>query len=152
MSSKIIMYSIERYNDSYRDSLLKIFWQHVPAFFAEHEEKDLILFLDNHAQDFFVCKDGDKVIGCGGHNFDGEDTGVLSWYMTDAGYMGKGVGAMLVQYNLERLREHEHIKRIRVRTSQLTDKFYEKFGFQLMFTKDDYWGKGLHLYQMEMDA
>lgn len=110
------------------------------------------MFLDNHAHDFYVCKDGDQVVGCGGHNFDGENTGVLSWYMTDANYMGKGVGAMLVQYNLDMLREHQHIKRIRVRTSQLTDKFYEKFGFKLMFTKDDYWGKGLHLYQMEMDA
>ena len=94
MPSKISMYTIERYNDNYRDSLLKIFWQHVPEFFAEHEEKDLILFLDNHAQNFYVCKDGDKVVGCGGHNFDGDDTGVLSWYMTDANYMGKGVGAM----------------------------------------------------------
>ena len=145
------MYTIEPYNDIYRNSLLKIFRQHVPAFFAAHEEKDLILFLDNHAQHFYVCKEDEKVIGCGGHNFDSEDTGVLSWYMTDADYMGKGVGGLLVQYNLDRLREHRHIKRIRVRTSQLTDKFYEKFGFKLIFTKDDYWGKGLHLYQMEMD-
>lgn len=144
------MYTIEHYNDTYRSDLLAIFRQHVPAFFAEHEEKDLVMFLDNHAQHFYVCKHSDKVIGCGGHNFDEDDTGVLSWYMTDANYMGRGVGAMLVQYNLDRLREHQHIKKIRVRTSQLTDKFYEKFGFKLIITKDDYWGKGLHLYQMEM--
>lgn len=140
----ITLYTQEHYN-----ALLDIFRQHVPEYFAAQEEKDLIMFLDNHVQNFYVCKDGDIVVGCGGHNIDGT-TGKLSWYMTHAQYMGKGIGKMLVQYNLEKLKGYEGINRIIVRTSQLTDKFYEPFGFKLIEVEKDYWAEGLDLYEMEL--
>jgi hypothetical protein len=38
-----------------------------------------------------------------------------------------------------------------VRTTQLTDQFYAKMGFQLERTEKDFWAKGLDLYQMRMN-
>lgn len=143
------MFIIEPYSHTHRNDLLAIFRMHVPAYFAPQEEKDLIMFLDNYAQNFYVYKDGDKLVGCGGHNIDGT-IGKLSWYMTHAQYMGKGIGKMLVQYNLEKLKGYEGINRIIVRTSQLTDKFYEPFGFKLIKVEKDYWAEGLDLYEMEL--
>ncbi|MFI5153644.1 MAG: hypothetical protein ACHQET_09945 [Chitinophagales bacterium] len=42
------------------------------------------------------------------------------------------------------------MKKIVVMTSQHAYMFYEKLTFQLKQTKNDYWGPGLHLYELEM--
>lgn len=144
------MYTIERYDDNNRDELLHIFRLNVPKYFAAEEEADLILFLDNYAQDFYVCKIDGKLMGCGGHNMK-DELGVLSWYIVHPDSHGMGIGRALVDHNIEVLKS-KGFKRIRVRTSQFTDKFYEKFGFELTHIEKDYWAKGIDLYQMEMDV
>jgi ribosomal-protein-alanine N-acetyltransferase len=142
------MYTIEQYVGQERVALLELFRLNVPLYFATEEEKDLHMFLDNHAQDFYLCKNNNVLVGCGGHNMK-DNLGVLSWYIVHPQYQGKGVGRLLVQHNLNLLKQ-KGFKHIRVRTSQLADKFYEKFGFNLIHTQKDYWAKGLDLYEMEM--
>lgn len=144
------MYTIEEYNDKDREELLKIFRLNVPDYFAAEEEQDLIMFLDNYADNFYVCKNDGVLSGCGGHNMK-DDLGILSWYIVHPGYQKKGIGRLLVDYNIAELKRKGY-KRIRVRTSQFTDKFYEKFGFILMHIEKDFWAKGIDLYEMEMDV
>lgn len=142
------MYTIEEYNDKDREELLKIFRLNVPDYFAAEEEQDLIMFLDNYADNFYVCKNDGVISGYGGHNMK-DDLGILSWYIVHPGYQKKGIGRLLVDYNIAELKRKGY-KRIRVRTSQFTDKFYEKFGFALMRIEKDFWAKGIDLYEMEM--
>lgn len=144
------MYTIEEYNDKDREALLNIFRLNVPGYFAAEEEEDLIMFLDNYADNFYVCKEESKLIGCGGHNMK-DDLGILSWYIVHPHYQKKGVGRQLVDYNIAELKRKGY-KKIRVRTSQFTDKFYEKFGFTLKRIEKDFWAKGIDLYEMEMDV
>jgi len=142
------VYTIEEYNDKDREELLKIFRLNVPDYFAAEEEQDLIMFLDNYADNFYVCKNDGVISGYGGHNMK-DDLGILSWYIVHPGYQKKGIGRLLVDYNIAELKRKGY-KRIRVRTSQFTDKFYEKFGFALMRIEKDFWAKGIDLYEMEM--
>lgn len=142
------MFTIERYTEKDKAAVVNMFRRHVPEYFAAHEEEDLLLFLDNYAQEFFLCKDGDVIAACGGHNIEGSH-GKLSWYITQSEYMGKGAGSMLVHYNLQALKD-AGVNRITVRTSQLADSFYVRFGFELLNIKKDYWSKGLDLYEMEL--
>lgn len=142
------MYTIERYDDKDRQALVEIFRLNVPKYFAIEEEQDLLMFLDNHAQDFYVYKSDGQLLGCGGHNMK-EDLGILSWYIVHPDSHGKGIGRLLVAHNINLLKE-KGFRKIRVRTSQFTDKFYEKFGFVLTYVEKDYWAKGIDLYQMEL--
>jgi ribosomal-protein-alanine N-acetyltransferase len=144
------VYTIEEYNDKDREGLLKIFRLNVPGYFAAEEESDFIMFLDNYADNFYLCRSEGELIGCGGHNMK-DELGILSWYIVHPGYHNKGVGRRLVEYNMAELKRKGY-KRIRVRTSQFTDKFYEKFGFILMHIEKDFWAKGIDLYEMEVDA
>lgn len=144
------MYTIEQYNDKDRQALIAIFRLNVPVYFAAEEEQDLIMFLDNHAHDFYVCKQDGHLLGCGGHNMK-EDLGILSWYMVHPQHQGTGIGSQLVERNLKELITKGY-KKIRVRTSQHACKFYEKFGFTLMRIEKNFWAEGLDLYEMEMDV
>ena len=144
------MYTIEQYDGTQRQAVAELFRLNVPEYFAAEEEKDLYLFLDNYAQDFYLCKHQEEIIGCGGHNRK-ENMGVLSWYIVHPDHHGKGVGTILVKHNLDRLRQ-KGFTHIKVRTSQHTDKFYEKFGFKLINIQKDYWAAGLDLYEMELNV
>ena len=75
---------------------------------------------------------------------------VLSWDIIHPDYQGKGVGKLLTQFRLDRIREIETIEKISVRTSQLVYKFYEKFGFELKEVVKDFWAKGIDMYRMEI--
>ena len=142
------MFTIERYTEKDKGAVVDMFRRHVPEYFAAHEEEDLLLFLDNYAQEFFLCKDGDTIAACGGHNIV-DSQGKLSWYITQPEYMGKGAGSLLVSHNIQVLKD-AGVSRITVRTSQLADTFYARFGFRLVEVQKDYWGKGLDLYEMEL--
>lgn len=143
------MFTIERYSAEHRVALIEMFRLHVPEYFAAEEEKDLIMYLDNFADNLFVyIKDG-IMAGCGGHNIDGT-TGKLSWYITHPDYCGTGVGTALAVHNLQLMKNDKNLERIIVRTSQFAYKFYERIGFELISVQNDYWAKGLDLYEMEL--
>lgn len=142
------MYNIEPYTDKYRQELIAVFRMHVPHYFAVHEEQELIRYLDNYAQDFYICKNGEQLIGCGGHNIE-KGIGKLSWYFVHPDFQQSGVGRLMAAYNIDALKKKGYSK-ISVRTSQYADKFYEKLGFRLIRVEKDFWAEGLDLYEMEL--
>lgn len=72
--------------------------------------------------------------------------------MVDPRHQGEGIGGKLLTYRLELLKLTPKIKKIKVRTTQLTHEFYAKYGFALVNTQKDYWAKGLDLYEMETNT
>ena len=60
-----------------------------------------------------------------------------------------GIGRALLTHRLELLNSMPEIKKIRVRTSQHANSFYEKGGFVLKEKIKDYWAIGFDLYMME---
>lgn len=90
-----------------------------------------------------------RIIGGGGIDFEEDGSASISWGMTHPNWHGKGLGTTLTQHRIARIKETDAHK-INVRTSQHTWEFYQKMGFTLFNTEKEYWGKGLDLYDMEL--
>jgi len=76
---------------------------------------------------------------------------VISWDIIHPDYQGQGIGRKLTEYRINHIKSlKEDIDTIIVNTSQLTDKFYAKFGFEITKTEKDYWAKGIDLCHMVM--
>jgi ribosomal protein S18 acetylase RimI-like enzyme len=141
--------TIRKYTDADRESVLHLLRLNTPRYFAPSEEKDLVYYLDNQADHYFVVESGGEMLGCGGFNFSDDRTvGKISWDIFHPGHQGKGLGSALTRYRIERLKEYDSVRIISVRTSQVVFKFYEKFGFRLQEVVKDYWAEGFDLYRM----
>lgn len=143
---------IRKHTDSDRKRIMELLKLNTPEYFSPEEEEDLIDYLDNHADNYYVIEDDNVIVGCGGFNLseDGE-TGKISWDIFDPQRQGKGYGSALTKFRIQRIKEIEEVKIVSVRTSQLVYPFYEKFGLELREVVKDYWAKGFDLYRLDSD-
>lgn len=143
---------IRSYKETDKRSVIKLIRGNTPEFFAPEEEEDLLFYLDNYAQNYFVVEIDNQVVGSGGYNI-AEDgiTAKISWDIIDSEAQGKGIGRYLTVYRIKDILKNKDIKILSVRTSQLAYKFYEKFGLTLREISADYWAKGLDLYRLDCD-
>ena len=143
------MINIRPYTPSDKEQLIALLRLNTPAYFDTTEEAGFITYLDNELEDYFVVEEGNSIIGSGGINYeDNHQTAIISWDIIHPKHQGKGIGKKLITHRINKIKENLKTNLIVVRTSQLTDKFYEKMGFDLEFVKKDYWAKGFDLYQM----
>ncbi len=141
---------IRPYTTTDDTQILRLFQLNVPTFFSEEEEKDLIDYLANERELYFVGEMAGQLIGCGGINFSADKSeAIISWDIFHPDFHNKGFGSQLLQFRLEKIHTFKEVKTIIVRTSQLTYPFYEKNGFELLETVKDYWAPGFDLYRME---
>ncbi|CAN5369489.1 hypothetical protein BH11BAC2_BH11BAC2_02490 [soil metagenome] len=145
-------FSIRKYLSEDRFGIISLFRLNTPEYFAVEEEKDLLYYLENHSDDYFVMVTNKEIIGCGGINYsEDKKMGTLSWDLFHPAYQKKGCGTKLTNFRIEKIRTSKEIKIISVRTSQQAFQFYEKCGFQLKEIIIDYWAKGFDLYRMEFE-
>ena len=137
------------YNPSDHQQVLNLFLFNTPQYFCPPEQNDLEQFLKEHAPTYFVLEESGLIIASGGYHIDG-NIGKLSWYMVHPQYHQKGMGSILINNSLKILQENLRLTKIEALTSQLAYRFYEKFGFILLATQENYWGPDMHLYQMEL--
>ena len=143
---------IRRYKTEDKNELIELIRLNTPQYFDPSEETDLSNYLDNELETYFVIEADHQIVGCGGINYEANATiGIISWDIIHPNYQGKGIGKKLLLHRIKVLKDNHQIKYIRVRTSQHTDKFYDKCGFKLEFITKDYWAKGFDLYQMNID-
>lgn len=143
---------IREYVVSDKQRIVELLQLNTPEFFSPNEEKDLLYYLDNEADNYFVLVMEDKVVGCGGFNLteDGK-TAKISWDIFDPNCQGKGLGSALTRFRIEKIKENKQIKTLSVRTSQLVYRFYEKFGLELREVVKDFWDEGFDLYRLDCD-
>lgn len=140
---------IREYKAQDKEAVLNLLRLNTPKSFSAEEESDLVYYLENEIEFYFVLEVDGKVVGSGGINFsNGKTTGVISWDILHPSFQGKLLGSALLNYRLKKLKQLE-VEKIIVRTSQLAHKFYQKLGFKLIEIVDDYWAEGYHLYSME---
>jgi ribosomal protein S18 acetylase RimI-like enzyme len=141
---------IRQYKNNDQEAVLNLLRLNTARYFSPEEESDLLYYLENEIEQYFVLEINRQIVGSGGFNFtDNQTTGIISWDIVHPDFQGRSLGSTLLKYRLERLQQMKTIQKIIVRTSQLVYLFYEKGGFQLMKIEEDYWAKGFHLYQME---
>lgn len=144
------MLKIKPYLPSYKDSLLVVLRSNTSAYFDPSEESLFSDYLDKEREDYFVVEHHDRIIGCGGINYDHQhQMAIISWDIIAYECHGKGIGGKLLSYRLSHIKRKYPSYNIRVRTAQNTFKFYEKYGFELQYIQKDYWAPGYDLYYME---
>jgi [ribosomal protein S18]-alanine N-acetyltransferase len=141
---------IREYQPDDMETVLDLFRMNVPDYFSPDEENDLMEYLEEEIEHYYVMMLGDQLIGSGGINFSGDpSTGKISWDFFHPEHQGKGYGSRLLKFRIGKLKEYPELKRIIIRTSQLSYEFYEKNGFKVMDIEEDHWAKGYDLYNME---
>ncbi len=141
---------IRAYNATDKTAILYLLQLNTPKYFAPDEQNDLIYYLDNELQFYFVLETDAQIVGCGGFNLAADRTvGYIAWDILHPEYQGRGLGGSLLKHRITQLQTIVSVQKIIVRTSQLAYIFYEKQGFQLLFIEKDYWAKGFDLYEME---
>ena len=134
------------------DEVLHLFDVNTPAFFAPEERDDLIFYLKNEVEDYFVLRVNAIIVACGGFNNGPEAFEKrISWDLVHPDHQGKGYGGELLKFRIQQIQSDENIQLITVRTSQLVYKFYEKHHFLLQEVVKDYWADGYDLYLMSFE-
>lgn len=140
---------IREYKATDKSYLMNLLELNTPKYFANEERIDFEKYLENERELYCVLLYDEKIVGCGGINFDDNNTtGKISWDILHPEYQGKSLGTKLLKHRIEKLKSMDTILKIQVRTSQLAYRFYEKQGFELKEIKKDYWAKGFDLYSM----
>jgi ribosomal protein S18 acetylase RimI-like enzyme len=148
---KDIYSAIRAYEKSDQADVLNLFRLNTPNYFSKEEEGDLIYFLENEREQYYVVSIDKEIVGCGGYNLsEDKSTGIICWDIIHPNYQGKSIGRSLLNYRITHIKDVKSIRKITVRTSQLVYPFYEKHGFELVEIVQDYWSKGFHLYQMDL--
>ena len=145
--------AIRPYEKSDKADVINLFRLNTPNYFSSEEEDDLIYFLENERELYYVVSINKEIVGCGGYNFsEDKSTGIICWDIVHPNFQGKSIGRNLLNYRITQIKNVKSIHKITVRTSQLVYRFYEKHGFVLLEIVPDYWSKGFHLYRMELLA
>lgn len=146
-------YMIRPYHPDDLEPLRLVFRQNTPLYFAEHEETDLIDYLNRLENPQFVYVENGQVLGTAGYYIRANETwGGLAWVFVAPDCQQQGVGGQLVAHCLAEIRRYPAMARIDVRTSQHADGFFAKFGFVQVDFKPDFWAPGIHLCHMELPA
>ncbi|MEH3122505.1 MAG: GNAT family N-acetyltransferase [Sphingomonas phyllosphaerae] len=142
---------VRAYGAADRAACLALFNGNTPAFFAAEERVDFAAFLDTHAADwaFQVVERCGTIVACGGHRVaaDGETAG-FCWGMVDHRQHRSGIGRILTQSRLDAARATPGVRQVRLDTSQHTQGFYARFGFEVERVVPDGYAPGLDRVDM----
>lgn len=143
---------VRDYTTADRDACLAVFDSNVPAFFVPAEREQFAAFLDALPGPYLVVVDEDgAVLGCGGYAVTpGTTTADLCWGMVRRERHGTGLGRLLVDARLERVRADAAVEAVALNTSQHTVGFYERRGFRTEQVTPDGYAPGLDRCDMRL--
>ncbi len=132
------------------DSVVELLDQNTPTYFSVSERDDLISYLKNELEDYFICRSDKAVIASGGINyFENENVARISWDLVSPDMQGNGIGRELLKFRLKHIQTYHPNWEVEVRTSQHAFGFYQKSGFEIQNVVRDYWAPGFDLYKMK---
>lgn len=141
------------YARSDQASCLALFDGNVPVFFAASERQDFARFLEQDALNwsYQALERNGHIVACGGFAVEKDGkTASLCWGMVDRGLQGTGLGSALTQARLGAAAGTPGVTQVRLDTSQHTQGFYARFGFQVEAITQDGYGPGLDRWEMRL--
>jgi ribosomal protein S18 acetylase RimI-like enzyme len=122
---------VRDYRAGDREACLAVFDTNVPKFFSRDERPRFASFLDHLPGPYLVLtREAGEIVACGGAALEpGGRVASLCWGMVSAELHGTGLGKLLLQKRIERVRRIPGVELLRLDTSQHTRGFYERFGF-----------------------
>ena len=134
---------IREYRPDDESVCLDIFDSNRPKYFAGPERDLFAAYLRRMDEPFFVAELVGQVRGCGGFRVDDYGVGYLAWGMVQANLHRQGMGANLLRWRLERIRQIAHAWCVLIDTSQHTAPFFARFGFETFRAIADGYQPGL---------
>jgi hypothetical protein len=140
------------YKPEDKQRIIEIFLSNCPKYFALDDEQNLIDFLDNYAdENYLVVLKGEEIIGCGGH-YTKNDMHGIAWVMFEVGSIGPSMFTRISDdfyTEMENKISEESINLpIYIHTTQLMEKWFNRYGFMTFEVIKDGFGKGLDEYKM----
>lgn len=133
------------------DGCLTLFDSNTPRFFDASERDSFVGFLQNQALRWpyqVITLDG-RIVGCGGHAVESDGVSVaLCWGMVDNSLHGQGLGRILTEARIAAARATPGISRVILNTSQHTQGFYARFGFEAATVTPDGFAPGIDRWDM----
>lgn len=133
------------------DACLALFDSNVPAYFDASERAGFAGFLAAPTCPYLVgtAPDG-ALLACGGwfREPDEPALGGLAWGIVHGAWHGRGLGRQLLEVRMAALREMPGLDALVIRTSQHTERFYERAGFRATQRIPDGHAPGIDFVEM----
>lgn len=142
---------VRAYVSSDQSACLSLFDGNVPRFFSATERKAYADFLDREAValSYQVIERSGQIVACGGYSVDRQrSTAGLCWGMVARELHGTGLGSLITTARLRAAQATPGVEQVRLDTSQHTQGFYRRFGFQVEKIVPDGYGPGLDRWDM----
>jgi len=132
-----------------RPACLSVFASNVPRYFRQHEQADFESFFDLSGEPFFVVQGRDGIVGCGGYAIQSNGAVAdLCWGMIAQDCHRMRLGEYLLLGRLSAIVSETAVTGVRLGTCQLTQRFFERYGFEVRSTKQDGIATGLDDVEM----
>jgi predicted GNAT family N-acyltransferase len=143
------MQTVRPYRASDRDSCLALFDGNTPRFFDPSERAGFAAWLDKSMHPYLVIERHGDIVACGGHALDaGGTVASLCWGMVAQDVHGQGLGRALTQARLDAISAMPQVASVSMNTSQHTQGFYARFGFEPVKVTPDGFGPGIDQWDM----
>ena len=130
---------------------LALFDSNTPRFFDVSEREGFVSFLNDQALrwPYQVLELEGRIVGCGGHAVEADGVSVaLCWGMVDNSLHGQGLGRVLTEARIAAARATPGVARVKLNTSQHTQGFYARFGFETEKVTPDGYASGIDRWDM----
>lgn len=143
---------VREYTPQDRGPCLAVFDSNVPEYFRDFERESFAAFLDDLPGPYLVIEDDDgAIVGCGGYAVVPETRAAdLCWGMVRRSLHGTGLGRLLTDARLDRIRRDPAAEAVALNTSQHTRGFYERRGFVTEKVTPDGFAPGLDRCDMRL--
>lgn len=144
------MYRLEPFESKDEQILMELFISNMPDYFDPTEKPEFEKFLKDVKGKYWTCREENDYVGAGGYCEVEKGEARICWLMVQRQEHAKGVGRFMMERFKKLIEEEAYFNRITLKTTQHTDKFYEKLGYTTTRFEKDFWVKGLDLYFMEL--
>ena len=120
------------------------------AYFIPQDREDFADFLIRYNDPYFIGRLDGIAAACGGFRLKTPTLASLTWGIVHQRFQRSGLGAELLRYRIEAA-HRLGVEQVEIRTSQLTEGFFQKYGFARTRLVEDGLGPGIHLVEMSKD-
>jgi GNAT superfamily N-acetyltransferase len=124
------MIAIRTYQPEDALACMALFDSNLPKFFTTPEREQFAAFLARMDCPFYVAVADGQIRGCGGFFVDDYGVTYLVWGMIHSAWHRQGIGAQLLQWRLDQIRQVPHAWCVLIDTSQHSAPFFARFGFK----------------------
>jgi GNAT superfamily N-acetyltransferase len=121
---------------------MALFDGNMPRFFAPSERPEFEEFLRAGPPGYVVAERDGRLVACGGWCANGTDAR-LCWGLAQRELHGQGLGLALLEARLAAIRAAGGLQTVSITTSQLSEGFFVKQGFEVVAREADGLAPGL---------